>query len=597
MGDELRLSQVGPSLTLREPDYDGEAFQSLTLTSSGADRRRRAARLLAGDEGPMANPGELRLSLDASAYLPGAVPTSGLSDWNDPTPLTAGLRPTGAAGGVSLRGTFQLSRASVPASDAATAQVELAVLGSADLREQGVHAMAQVARDALALRGVLERSYQRVAALQAWLGSAPITRLQELAALQQSRGLTAEQIAEANGLIEGLLRELPARSREVRSLLGTGRSSVDQALDIMDRLEAGADRAGASLRVRVGGEVGVAVRTPTVRFGPGDRLGVDLAARIAAIIPGQPIPEELRDALQGLENVVTLRSTMVAVRGYVAATVGSYDGLRQRLNEVRDSLGGLLETANGAQRLLGGLVTGETSGAEETLRALESQAEGLEASAQELMQEFQPVITSGIEIDQADPTGGLALDELRARLRYTDTSFEAALSLYVQHVAGILPGTRTRVTFGADGQPRATAEQSLNVYESLFPRLYGGDLSLAFRRDSDTGTRVMGGAVTDGRAVTAHLGLVQQLGARFLVRLGIVDPDLLATEEHTLIPTAGAQIRLGANGDEDAFTIDLNGGAELRLTGETPAPEGAFSLPSPLVGGSASLTLTGRFGR
>lgn len=71
------------------------------------------------------------------------------------------------------------------------------------------------------------------------------------------------------------------------------------------------------------------------------------------------------------------------------------------------------------------------------------------------------------------------------------------------------------------------------------------------------------------------------------VRLGVIDLDVTRRVNHTLLPTAGVDLRLGPRLDPGKVTLGLNGGVALNLGGPGKGPE--------ISGGQAGIGLTINF--
>jgi hypothetical protein len=556
----------------------------------GADELAdRAEARLSGDDGSMADPG-VRLGLGGRIVLPGGLPSGGgAGGAAGALDLAASARDLSASAGASARGTIGIG--SGDPSDRATISLGLDATALGRLDPGGLDQIGSVLSQGGQVFSKTQDLYNQAQTLMQSITTSPeVARFKELVLASTTRQLTASEISEA----QGLAKTIQGKMQQATDVLGRMGPLLGDVNGILDKMGDGALTAKAGLTAGIFVEETVGARTPTLTIGD-SRFDASFTAHL---MQATPLPDAARTQLSALDQLVQLNSSAIAVRGYVNVTVGAIDQLKQTIDGLNQDLGQLGQSIAGASNTVGAVANNPQAtfanaqqyAGQAAAAALKLSSDGnaVSSRADQLSKQLDVKVESGVEIDQPTAPTGVGIDEIAARWRWDPSqSFELAVEAYVDHAAGWLGGTSSRLAFDpSTGKLNPAGTTSENVYSSFFPRTFGTDVGVSMGRDTTTRADIMAGIGTDGQAVSAHLGYVQQLGQRVVLRLGVVDPDVTRTTDHTLIPRAGIDLNLGPDSRPDAVTLGLDAGAAITF-GNGQSPQ--------ISGGDANLGLTIRF--
>lgn len=589
----LEVEGAIPGGTISEdadPPRSGALDESGT-SLGGAALSDHAERALAGSHGAHDDPG-LRLNLRMRGNVPGGLPSGG-GEGAAGALSFFGERPLGGAADVGLSGTFRTDPSHRSAEDAATVTVGFGTVGVASLSGSAMTRAASLLAQGESVRKSAETVYDDVGGLMETLNDSPdVGRLKELAAIGKGRALTPAEITEALGLAESLRDEL----RDAASVLARMPKLIDDMEGLVTELDKGGVNARGGALASLFTEETIGARTPTLKVG---NHRFDAALRGHLMQP-LPMPKALKDELSALDELVALKSSMLAVRAYVDVSAAGLAEVKGLLSDIRGDVESLKESVESGADLiddalddpLAMLGEAETF-AEETealAKGLEKDGKALGDRVSELEDAFDLDVEAGIEIEQPTAGTGVGLDEVSARWRWDpNQSFQLAVRAYVEHAVGYLPGTRERLRLDAElGDLVPSGREKVNTYSTFFPRTFGADIGLSRGRDTLTRTDVLVGVASDGEAAAMHLGLTQQLGRRVLLRLGLYDPDVARRRDHTITTTGGIDVNVGPRNDPARATIGLGGGFTSTF---------GAGQPGGVAGGFAGLNLTIRFGR
>jgi hypothetical protein len=570
-------------------DDDSEGVEA-PQSAGPVHMTERAARTLDGDAGVMSDPG---FSTRTSGHVTDVtgVPSGDLDTIRALATAASGLHPRGGAASVEYRHTVRTDDGSAPADEAPTVSAGMRLHGIGQLDHTGLDETASLVASGAEIYERAEALNEEVREIvQGFEGSEDVQRLRELAEAASRGELGPADLAEALTVA----RRVEADMRAAADVIEQMPKLLDEMDGLIAKVEDGSLGARAGATGGVFAEQIIGARTRTLKV---DKHRFDAAVGVHMIQPGQ-LPESLRSELDQVDDLVTIKSTMVAVRAYVDITASGMGELRRQLRDMGADLGALEGSLREGADMLGDAaddplgVMADAQGfadeAEAKVGELERQGRDLGDRARAMSKLVTVEARAGVEVDQ--PTGRLGggIEEVSARWRWDpNQSFQMAVRGYVQNVAGYLEGTRDRTEIDVmTGDITRLPTESRNVYHSFFPRIYGADLGLSFNRDTSHRTDILAGASTDGDAVTAHVGLVQHLGRRVMLRMGLIDPDVTRRTDHTLIPRAGIDLGLGPRSSPHSVSLGLSGGTAISL-GREDGPE--------LTGGEGMLGLTFRF--
>lgn len=571
-------SRVSVRSTDGTPPKNTPAVESTTILGEVGSRR------LQGEQGIMSDPG-FRLDADVVGHLGGREISTG--ERTDANRVGLPERMT-ADGGVRLRSTWRVDpNRSRSNADAATLTV--GVNGTADLAAvtSGVVAASSLVQQSADIYAHAQELYREVGNLVQTLQSSPhMGTLQGL----REKVMRGERLSEADiRAAQEATNGLNAQLLQAQDIIGRLNRTFKDTQSMVRNIERGGLSVRAAALTRGYVEEVVGVRTPTLRVG---KHRFDAAASVHLVQPVY-LSSDAQQTLDGLQDLVRVRSAMLSVRAYLDVNLQGLRELDQVLGDARDVLGdvdrGLAATKKNVASGVSGLPS-LGSNVRELISSSTELSDSLASAADSLAVEM----SAGVEVIQPTAKLGGGLQEVSVRWRYNPSEhFALAVRGYVENVFGFLPSERTRLALDLESQSmKQVSREQINGYSTFFPRIYGVDVAAKTRRNSPTGTDVLVGVATDGEAVGAHLGLVQYLGSHLALQLGVVDPNVAAKYNHVIHPQAGVQVGLGRRMEgmgrnERRVNIALSGG-----------PVAAVSGPDKGVkGGQAGLSFEVRFGR
>ncbi len=544
---------------------------------AAAQMEAHGAEQILQDDGIMAGPGTLRFEL-AGAYNQVTPSVPELDTSLAPEAALIGDLPTLLQAGLHAEAawTGRIDRSGRQDDEAATLTLATRLEAGAALDTRGAGGLTEMLADSAAVFGSAESAYEMMSASMTDIETTSAALEETLSALESDPSNIA------------LMLEAQQIGQDLEGQLNDAVDSLDAAGALLEDLTSLAGRMGdGRFEVRAGAvassfvEQQVGLRSPTLQLGEHHRLDVAGAAHVVV-----PVPMGVEEQLAGLDDLVEIKSSMVALRAYVDVTVEGLDQLSESATAAQSSLQQLRDTAEASATMMGeanadpmaaAADPGFADRAASLTTDLEAQGAELEKHLTAMSAALDVQTEVGVEVVQVTAGVGAGLDEMSLRWRFNpNESFELAVRGYVQHAFGQLGAEATDLTLDeGTGELTATGTRAVNAYSDFFPRTAGLDVAATFNEESARTTRLVGGVATDGRALAAHLGLSQEIG-RLTLRAGVTDPDLLRGEGHRFAPTAGLDLELGSRRQvvlQAAGTMGLNldsgvegGGGQLSVT-------------------------------